>query len=87
MELSPKDKVEGIRMVLTILNQLTSQGALAGIILTDETFGQFKSLLRSVAKPYAPAELSLDPSMEHTFVVDGLLVLRGTMLGETDPHD
>jgi hypothetical protein len=80
--LSPTEKIEALRIVTTFLNQLTSEGSLAGIILTDQAFDQFKAVLSAHAKPYFPAEISIDPGMQHTFVVDGLLVLRGTQLDD-----
>lgn len=79
-KLSPQDKVEAIRLVMTVLNQLVADGALAGIVLTDSSYEQFKTLLRNHSASLRVAEIDLDPNMEYSFVVDGLLIMRGTQL-------
>lgn len=78
--LTAGEKIDLTRAIVTALNQLTEDGALAGIILTTRSFDQFKQELGFNAHPYRPAEIDIDPNMEHSFVVDKLLILRGTQL-------
>jgi len=80
--LSPQDQVDAIRMLMTIFNQLVSDGALAGIVLTDTAYDNFKRILSQHSVPFRVAEIDLDPRMEHSFVVDGLLIMRGTQLND-----
>lgn len=79
-DLSGRETVEIVRQIYSLLSLLTSEGALAGIILTDGSYTQVKRLFGEAAMPYRPSDLSLDPTMEHSFVIDGLLILRGTQL-------
>ena len=78
--LSPKDKIELVKQVYSLLRILHDEEALAGIVLTSGSFNEFRALLGEACIPYQPAELVIDPQMETTFVVDGLLIMRGTQL-------
>jgi len=78
--LSPTEKIQIVQQIYSMLKLLTEDDALAGIILKDTTYDQFKRYLGPACIPYSPAEITLDPNMEHSFVVDGMLVLRGTRL-------
>lgn len=78
--LSGRETIELVRQVYNLLKLLTEQEALAGIILTDDTYIQVRREFADAAVPYRPAELDIDPAREHSFVVDGLLILRGTQL-------
>jgi len=80
--LSPTEKIEAIRQVYSILKLLCDTESLAGIILTDETYEQVKQIFGDAKFPYRPAEVDLDPAMEHSFVVNELLILRGTRLAD-----
>lgn len=76
-----KDKdVELIRVIKSGLDELVGSGALAGIVLTDKSYDKFKAILSFHSVPFRVAEIELDPAMEHSFVVDGLLIMRGTQL-------
>lgn len=78
--LSPREKIDLIAQVYTLLRMLHEDGALAGVILTNQSYDELKSLFGDAKISYRPAELDLDPDMKDTFVVDGLLILRGTQL-------
>jgi len=78
--LTPREKIDLIAQVFTLLKLLQSDGALAGVILTNDSYDPIKQLFGDAKIPYRPAELDLDPQMNDTFVVDGLLILRGTQL-------
>lgn len=79
--LSPTEQIDLIKQVFTLLKILTIEDALAGIVLTDTSFDQIKRLAGDAAIKHVPAPgLDFDPFMRDTFVVDGLLVMRGTKL-------
>lgn len=78
--LSPTEKIEAIRQVYSILKLLCDTDSLAGVILTSDTYDEVKKVFGEAAIPFSSAELELDPGMEHSFVVSGLLILRGTKL-------
>lgn len=78
--LSGRETIEVVRQIYNLLLMLTKSQSLAGIILTDDTYTQVKREFGDAAIPYSPGEIDLDPGMEYSFVVDGLLVLRGTQL-------
>jgi hypothetical protein len=78
---SGPEVVENIRLLMMVLKELTDEpNALAGVILTGFAYDKVKTLFGANAISYRPGELDLDPEMEHSFVVDGLLILRGTQL-------
>lgn len=79
-KLSDKEKIELVSLIFSQLNLLFDEEALAGIVLTSGTFDGFRRLLGEAAIPYQPAELVIDPDMQNTFVVNGLLIMRGTQL-------
>lgn len=79
--LTPDEQLQMIQQVFTLLRVLTNEGALAGIVLTNSSFDEIKRRLGDAKIPYVPAPgLDVDPFMNDTFVVDGLLVMRGTQL-------
>lgn len=78
--LSPNEQVNMIRQVFSLLKMLTDEEALAGVILTNSSFDGFKNILRANAVAYKPSGLDFDPHMEDSFVVDGMLILRGTQI-------
>jgi hypothetical protein len=80
MSLSPREKIQLVRQVYSLLNVLTKEGGLAGIVLTSESYDQFKKELGHASIPFTSSGVALDLAMEHTFVVDGLLIMRGTQL-------
>jgi hypothetical protein len=79
-QLSPREKIEIVRQVYSMLKLLCDADALAGIVLTHDTYEQFKRELGDAAMPYKPSELDLDPGMENSFVAAGVLILKGTKL-------
>ncbi len=79
-ELSGAETIQLVQQIYNLLLLLTKSKALAGIVLTDDTFELVKREFADAAVPYKPAELDLDPMMENTFVVAGLLVMKGTQL-------
>lgn len=79
-KLSGRETIDLVRQVYSLLLLLTKSEALAGIVLTEDTYTLVKREFGDAAIPYRPAELDLDPSMEHSFVIDGLLIMRGTQL-------
>jgi hypothetical protein len=50
------------------------------VVLTEDAYNLTRRLFGEVAIPFRPAELDLDPAMENSFVVDGMLILKGTKL-------
>lgn len=80
LELSGEETIQLVHQIYNLLLILTKKQALAGIVLTPDTFDLVKREFGSAAIPYRPAELDLDPLMENTFVVDGLLIMKGTQL-------
>ena len=81
MPLAPSEKIQMVMQIFTLLKTLTDEAALAGIILTDSSYEEFKLNLGFAAIPFGPApDVTLDPRMEHAFVVDGLLIMRGTQI-------
>jgi len=82
--LHPSEIVEGIRLVMSTLSMMTSEGALAAVILTNQAYDEVKTIFRNNAVSYRPGEIDLDPGMDHSFVVDGLIFLRGTTKGSVN---
>lgn len=78
--MNKREKLELLHAAFNALKLLTNEDALAGIILTDSSYDDIKRLFGDQAQPYKPAGLDWDWKMENTFVVDGLLVLRGTKI-------
>jgi hypothetical protein len=78
--LNPKEKIECIRQIYSLFKLLHDEESLAGIVLTSGTYEQFKRELGDASIPYSIGDATLDPGMEHSFVVNGLLVMRGTQL-------
>jgi hypothetical protein len=78
--LSPNEQVQMVRQIFSLMKILTDEEALAGLILTNSSFDGFKQILRSQAVEYKPSGLDFDPHMENSFVVDGMLILRGTQI-------
>lgn len=79
--LSPNEKIQMVRQIYSLLNVLTQDGALAGVVLTTSSYDQFKKELGAASIPFSSSGVALDLAMEHSFVVDGLLIMRGTQLG------
>lgn len=80
--LTAVERINVIKQVFSFLSMLYGpEEGLAGVILTDSAFDAMKKEFGSAAIPYAPAEINIDPSMEHSFHVNGLLFLRGTPNG------
>lgn len=77
-ELTPSARIEIIRQVYSLLALLQNNGGLAGVIFTDDSYFQLRKELGLHVAPFSPAEITVDPAMEHSFVVNGLLFLRGT---------
>lgn len=70
-----------VGVIYNTLKLLTDEKALAGIVLTNKGFDKMKEHFGPEAKPYNPSGiLEADPLMKDVFVVDGLLIMRGTML-------
>lgn len=81
MPLAPSEKIQMIMAIFTMLKTLHDEEALAGIVLTNSSYEDFKLNLGFAAIPFEPAPgTSLDPQMEHAFVVSGLLIMRGTQI-------
>ena len=78
--LSGAETIRLVQEIYNLLKLLTKAEALAGIVLTSDTFELVKNEFGNAAVPYKPAQLDLDPQMNDTFVVDGLLVMKGTQL-------
>lgn len=78
--ITPSETIAIVRDIYNKLKLLTELDALAGIVLTDESYDDVKAEFGRAAIPYSTSNIALDPLMEHTFVVDGLLIMRGTKL-------
>lgn len=76
--ISPSEKIELLRVAYNALKMLTDEGSLAGVILTESSYDNVKACFGPDAKPFSSAGIILDTSMENTFVVDGMLFLKGT---------
>lgn len=79
-DLSPRETIQIVQQIYTLLKLLTDRASLAGIVLETSSFDQIKREFGDAKIPYRPAELDLDPGMNDTFVVDGLLIMRGSKL-------
>lgn len=79
-ELSGSETIQLVQQIYNLLLLLTKSKALAGIVLTTDTFELVKNEFGNAAIPYKPSNLDFDPLMENTFVVDGLLIMKGTQL-------
>lgn len=80
-KLSPSDIADLTKVLYNTLKLLTESESLAGIILTNESYDQVRRLFGFNAKPHNPTgKFVADPQMEHVFVVDGTLILRGTQM-------
>lgn len=77
-DLAPNEIRTLIQQTFTTLKLLTSEDALAGVILTSSGYDKLQALLREHSVPYSPSGITVDPLMHNTFVVDGMLILRGT---------
>lgn len=78
-KLTGPEAIELIRVVHNSLKLLTESESLAGVILTNDTFDQVREAFGPSARPYNPTgNLVADPRMQDVFVVDGMLILRGT---------
>lgn len=72
------DISELVQIVYTALKRLTDEDALAGIIISDSAYSKVRKLFSDKAQEFRPSGLSIDRNMEQAFVVDGLVILRGT---------
>lgn len=72
------DIAELVQIAYTALKRLTDEDALAGVIITDSAYLKVRKLFSDKAEEFRPSGLSIDRNMEQGFVVDGLVILRGT---------
>lgn len=72
--------IEAIRLIMQAFKEIGGEGTLAGVILTNDSFDRVKQAFGPSAKVFAPTGAAFDPQMNDSFVVDGLLILRGTQL-------
>lgn len=80
MSMSPQEIVQMTQQVYSLLKLMTDDGALAGVILTNQSYDHVKRLFGDAKIPYKVGDITLDPGMNDCFVVDNLLILRGTQL-------
>ena len=78
--ISPSEQIQMIQQIFSLLKLLHGDASLAGIILTNQSYDHIKNLFGDAKVPFRPSEVELDPFMNDSFVVDGLLILRGTQL-------
>jgi hypothetical protein len=78
--MTPPEQVVRLRLVMMVLQELTDENALAGVVLTDAAFDKIKELFGPSARAYNPGGFVADPMLNDVFVVDGLLFMRGTQL-------
>lgn len=76
-KMKPSDVVDGLKIVMNILKGICEEDAIAGIILTEDTYGQVLRLFGPSAHAFKPSNLEWDSGMEMSFVVDGVLFLKG----------
>lgn len=76
--LEPGEIVTLMQTIQTALGMLGQKNAVAGIILAHDNYDGVKALFKHEAKPYEVQGAILDPRMHNTFVVAGMLLLRGT---------
>lgn len=74
------DQAEAIRAIFNIFKFLTDEDALAAIIVTDSSYPKLRKLFGERCERFDPGGLALDTQMDNGFVIDGLIVLRGTKL-------
>jgi hypothetical protein len=80
-KLRPEEIRNGVQALYNLLKFLTDEKALAGIVLTSSAFDEVRDLFGPEAKPYNPSGLlAADPRMKDIFVIDELLIMRGTQL-------
>lgn len=78
-KLNAQEIVAAVQVLHNTLKMLTESNSLAAIVLTDDSYDQVRRFFGFAAKPYDPTgRLIADPQMEHVFVVDGMLIMRGT---------
>lgn len=75
---SGPETIEAIRLLFTAFNEIGGSSTLAGVILTDSSYEKVRTTFGPSAKPYEVSGVSIDLAMEHSFIVDDLLILRGT---------
>ena len=80
MALTPNEIAEALRVVYTTLKLLTDEEALAGIVLTESSFDGVRDLFGFEAQPHKVGTFIADPNMSSVFVVNRLLVMRGTQI-------
>lgn len=78
MALTPAEITMSMRLIHTTLRLLTDEEALAGIVLTDSSFDKVRDLFGFEAQPHKVGTFIADPQMSSVFVVNNLLVMRGT---------
>ena len=74
-------------LLQVVMNALKTLGdypeiPVAGLIFTNETFDAMKRFFGAEARPFVTSGINSDPSMEHSFVVDGMLMLKGTPISD-----
>lgn len=80
-KLTTPEIVDATKVLYNTLKLLTDSDALAAIVLTYDSYEPVRNLFGAhQCKPYEPTGISLDPRMENAFVLDGMLILRGTNL-------
>lgn len=78
-KLTGPEIIELLRVAHNALKMIHGADSLAGVILTNESFDQVRRTFGPDARPYNPTGvLAADPAMQDVFVVDGMLILRGT---------
>jgi hypothetical protein len=77
-ELSGEEVVTLVQTIFNALKLLVNKNALAGMILAYDAYDEVRDTFGHEAKPYEVDGVILDPMRHNSFVVDGMLFLRGT---------
>lgn len=88
-KLSPKEVTELLQIIVTTFRMLAEakDSPVAGVIFTDDTYESVKRFFGLEAKPLRLHSIESDPQMEHSFVVHGMLCLRGTPVNDYVPEE
>lgn len=79
--LSAAEVIDLTRVLYNTLKMMTEAESLAGVILTNDTYETVRDAFWPTAQPHNPTGgFIADPRMNDIFVVDGLLIMRGTQL-------
>jgi hypothetical protein len=77
-----------LRTIMTSFRLLAESKTtpVAGIIFENSYFDAIKRMMGPDARPYIASGIDSDPQMENSFVVDGILMLRGTPIADINPN-